>query len=120
VEQAVVREVVREHDGETLGRVVSTGSAWRAETVFGGLLAESIATSAAAEMVVREQGLAALAEPWWLSTPTRAWTKAWLLEVEPRRVRVSWTDPKYGQGEGTEWVDARTSTFRRNPPGGRN
>ena len=110
-----VTAVRRDDDGELLGRVVADGASWRAETVFGGLLDEPAPTAEQAEQVVREHGLASLAEPWWLDVPGQGWTRVWLVEVRTDRVRVAETDPSWGPVE-TSWVDVRERPLLRREP----
>ena len=116
-DETAAGEVVRVEDGETLGRVVPDGGLWRPETVFGGLLQAPVATRAEAEAVVRERGLTALAEPWWLRPAGGDWRRGWLLEVRRDRLRVAWTDPKYLLPGSSEWVDPAAWHFSALEPG---
>jgi hypothetical protein len=59
---------IHRDDGELCGFVQQDGERWRALTVFGAVLATDD-SSAAAEAVVRQVGLASLAERWLLVTP---------------------------------------------------
>lgn len=62
-----MRAIIRADDGELCGFVHGQGRMWRALSVFGGELAVH-ADEATAEFVVRELGLASLAERWLLTT----------------------------------------------------
>lgn len=80
------QEIRREDDDELLGFVECADAAgpFRAVTVFGGLLGEH-ADGAAAERQVREIGLAALAERWWIHLDGH-WQRCHLIEASPDRV----------------------------------
>ena len=58
-------EAIHRDDGELCGFVRERDGQWHAMTVFGGMLGEAD-SAAAATQVVREVGLAALAERWLL------------------------------------------------------
>ncbi|MFZ4720157.1 MAG: hypothetical protein ACOYMR_12070 [Ilumatobacteraceae bacterium] len=58
-------EEIRRDDGELCGFIVPVGPRWRAETVFGAVLAEVPARDHAARVVL-DVGLASLAERWLL------------------------------------------------------
>lgn len=114
--QDLVRQVLRADDDEVLGRVVRDGAAWRAETIFGGLLAHPVPTSEEAEATVRADGLSALAEPWWFAPASGEWRLGWFLEVRQHRVKVSWDDPRYSAGVQAQWLDAHDWSITRLPP----
>lgn len=63
--QPVRMDEVRREDGELCGFVVATGDGWDATTVFGAVL-ETVADRDDAARIVREHGLASLAERWLL------------------------------------------------------
>jgi hypothetical protein len=114
VEGSQAHVVVREEDGERLGRVVPVDGGWRPETVSGAPLGDPVGDRAEAEGTVRRDGLVALAEPWWVRLDT-GWRRAWLLEVRGERVRLSWSDPTYLAPGDAAWVDVRTHPLRRRP-----
>ncbi len=58
-------DVVRDGDGDVLGRVTQFDDARRPDTVFGPRSANAVSSPAEAEDVARSEGLTALAEPWW-------------------------------------------------------
>lgn len=110
------REVRRE-DGELVGLVLPVEAGWVPATVFGAALAP--ATDAErAEAVVRKQGLSSLADRWWVRTPAGSgtWREAWLLEVEPDRLRLRWDDPMLMQGGHGEWHRLADLAIRRDRP----
>jgi hypothetical protein len=82
------QEIRREDDDELLGIVECAGDAagFRAITVFGGLLGEH-ADAGDAERQVREIGLSALAERWWIYADGK-WQRCLLIEASPDRVVV--------------------------------
>jgi hypothetical protein len=83
-------EVRRERDDELEGYVEATeDGAWRALTVFGGVLATLPSRDAAIELVHR-QGLASLAERWyWWSRRDATWRTVVPQETSPGRVCVA-------------------------------
>lgn len=82
-------EVRRPADDELVGFVAEGPDGWRALTVFGGVLAIE-SGRAAATAVVRERGLASLAERWhWWSRATGGWRVVVPQEASPGRVRVA-------------------------------
>ncbi|WP_214415545.1 amidohydrolase family protein [Sphaerisporangium fuscum] len=98
-----VPEEVTRDDGEVLGRVVPTAGGWQAETTFGAPLGE-VGTREEALETVHTRGLACLAEPWWvLPLDEAGWREARLLEVEPERIRLRWTDPLTTQPPSGQW-----------------
>ncbi len=98
-------EDVLRDDGEILGQVVPTSRGWQATTTFGAPLGLATAHDEAVQ-VLHDQGLASLAEPWWVrEVGSDAWREARLLEVNPRRVRLRWSDPMTDQPPSGQWFD---------------
>ena len=84
-----MQEVRRTSDGELCGYVVIDGDAWRALTVFGGVLGRHDAASAA-EQQVRDEGLASLAERWMYRADRSAeWQVVCIQEASPQSVRLA-------------------------------
>lgn len=113
---------VRREDGELVGWLLpaDTSDGWVPATVFGAALAGPT-DRAAAERVVREQGLSSLAEQWWVRRRVVAvgadgWRPAWLVEVEPDRLRLRWEHPMLMAGGTGEWVDLKDIQIRRDRP----
>ncbi|MCH1867936.1 amidohydrolase family protein [Nocardioides sp. CFH 31398] len=102
------RDVVRDEDGELLGRVVPTPQGWVPQTVFGAALAGP-GDDEAAEAVVRERGMSVLADPWLLTRDGADEPEdVVLLEVHPDRVRLRpvWPSEDGAAGDPAgEWVD---------------
>lgn len=104
-------EVRREDDDELLGFTAPTGSGWQALTVFGGLLGEHPSADAAAAQL-RAEGLASLADRWWIETAA-GWERCHLIEASPERVVVV-VAPYAWMGEPQVVAGHR---LRRTPPG---
>lgn len=79
-----VTEVRREDDDELLGFTAPTDSGWQALTVFGGVLGEHPTEDDALQQV-RAQGLASLAEKWWVDVG-EGWQACHLIEASPDRL----------------------------------
>jgi len=108
-------EVRREEDDELLGLLVPSGDGrWAPSTIFGAALAAAT-DAGTAESVVREHGLASLAERWWVQAGGE-WQQAWLLEVKPDRIRLRWDNPMLVQSGHGEWVHLDTVTVQRSRP----
>lgn len=109
------QEVFRD-DGELLGRVVPQAGGWLPTTTFGGALGD-VAEHDDAVDVVRQRGLAALADPWWVRLDgSEVWHEARLLEVRPGRLRIRWTDPMPEQPPSGQWVDIDGIDTCTHPP----
>ena len=94
---------VRRDDGELCGFVTADAGAWRALTIFGGLLGTHASATEARAAVV-EQGLASLAERWVLVDAASGEQElVGIREVSPRHVVVG--DPWYSlPGEQTRTI----------------
>lgn len=80
---------IHRDDGELCGYVVARGDEWHAVAVFGGLL-DVAPSPEAAERIVHEVGLAALAERWLLRAPDLAEEEiVCLQEASPEGVTVA-------------------------------
>ena len=101
---------IRRDDDELVGLLVCEGDAWRPTTLFGASLAEPT-DAAHAESIVRERGLASLAERW-LATIDGETVDVWLLEVRSDRVRLRLTDPMWMQGGHGEWHEVADLALR--------
>jgi hypothetical protein len=117
-----VREVRRANDwapdepGELVGLLVATeGDQWVPATVFGAALGPATDEDLA-ESLVRERGLASLAERWWVRVGDNEWREAWLLEVKPDRLRLRWDDPMLMQTGPGEWVRLDEAQIQRYAP----
>ncbi|WP_245805105.1 amidohydrolase family protein [Amycolatopsis australiensis] len=108
-------EVRRAEDDELLGHVRRSGPLWEPVTVFHAALAEP-AEREEAEDVVRRDGLACLADPWWVEEEPGRWTEARIQEAHPDRVRVRWADPLVAQPAHGQWIDPRAVRLRRHRP----
>ncbi|MDQ6657908.1 MAG: hypothetical protein M3Z00_06760 [Actinomycetota bacterium] len=78
------QEIRRADDDELLGFVSHYAGAFRATTVFGGLLGEH-PDADSAERQLRDSGLSSLAERWWIYSDDH-WQRCWLIEASPERV----------------------------------
>lgn len=114
-------EDVHRDDGELLGRLIPTSGGWQATTTFGAALG-AITTRDEAFDTVLGQGLAALAETWWVQPlDARNWHEATLVEVEPDRLRLRWKDPMVDQPPSGQWYhrdDINLSRTRPDEPNG--
>ena len=82
-------EIRRDPDQELEGFVVEDGDGWLALTVFHGVL-ERTTTPEVAREIVRQRGLASLAERWyWFSRHSHTWRVVVPQEARPGRVRVA-------------------------------
>lgn len=108
-------DVVREDDGELVGRVVSDGGQWRATTIFGASLGDPVDGLDEATELARREGLSSLVEPWWFASDGARWKRGWILEVQPDRVKLTWEDPKYFVGR-PEWFAVAEDNVRRYEP----
>ena len=98
-------ETVTRDDGEVVGRLVPTAGGWQAETSFGAPLGE-ITSREEALGTLHATGLSCLAEPWWVSTLDEPrWREAGLVEVQPGRIRLRWTDRMSNQDPFGQWFD---------------
>lgn len=80
---------IRRDDGELCGYVAPRGGAWRALTVFGGMIGDC-ADEADAQSLVRGRGLAALAERWELRARCDdEWQIVCIQEANPHHVRLA-------------------------------
>ena len=116
------REVRRANDwapdapGARVGLLVATeGDQWVPATVFGAALGPATDEDLA-ESLVRERGLASLAERWWVRVGDNEWREAWLLEVKPDRLRLRWDDPMLMQTGPGEWVRLDEAQIQRYAP----
>jgi hypothetical protein len=96
------KEIRRSDDGELLGLLVESGELWIPVTVFGGRLA-SATSQHQAEEIVRAEGMASLAESWWLRHDGQSWQEIWFLEIRGDRIRVNDRNPNYGTS-AARWV----------------
>jgi len=119
---APVREVRRVDDwtpdepGELVGLLLpAAGDRWVPATVFGAALGPAT-DEHLAESLVRERGLASLAERWWVRVGAADWREAWLLEVKPDRIRLRWDDPMLMQAGHGEWVRLDQAEIQRQRP----
>ncbi|MGW6280067.1 amidohydrolase family protein [Kribbella sp. NPDC055071] len=96
-------DVLRE-DGEVLGRVVPVAGGWLPTTVFGAALGAVADRDVAIDAVTRE-GLSSLSETWLARTDEPDWAEAVLLEVQPDRIRLRWSDPLLDQPSSGRWYD---------------
>ncbi|WP_199506171.1 amidohydrolase family protein [Geodermatophilus sp. TF02-6] len=98
-------EEVRRDDGELLGRLTPTSGGWQALTTFGARLGE-ITTHDEALETVHARGLSYLADPWWMRPVGEVeWREVHLVEVQPDRIRVRWTDRMVDQPPSGRWFD---------------
>jgi hypothetical protein len=102
VNTVTTKEIRRQDDDELLGLLVESGDRWIPATVFGGRLAPATSQHEA-EDVVRAEGLASLAERWWLREDGGPWQEIWFLEIRSDRVRVNDRNPNYGT-PAARWV----------------
>ena len=65
---------------------------------------------------MRERGLSSLAGRWWVRVDGGSWREAWLLEVEPNRLRLRWDDPMLMQADQGEWVRLDEAEIEQHPP----
>lgn len=80
--------IIRQDDGELLGHIQQEASGWSAQTIFGYVFART-ETQAAADEVVRSQGLNILQGVWqYYDKQDKAWFPCILKEVFPNRVIV--------------------------------
>jgi hypothetical protein len=114
VNTVTTKEIRRQDDDELLGLLLESEDLWIPATVFGGRLAPATGQRQA-EDIVRSDGLASLAEGWWLRHDGRAWEEIWFLEVRPDRVRVNDRNPTYGTS-ASRWVSVREVELRRRRP----
>lgn len=117
-----MREVRRENDwapgepGELVGLLLpADGGQWVPATVFGAALGPAC-DDGVAESVVRERGLASLADRWWVRVAGGSWREAWLLEVKSDRLRVRWDDPMLMQTGHCEWVRLGEAEIQQEAP----
>ena len=108
------KEIRREGDDELLGLLVESGDQWIPATVFGGQLAPATSRGVA-EDIVRAEGLASLAESWWLRHPGHAWQEVWFLEVHADRARVNDRNPNYGTVDA-RWIRTADVELQRTEP----
>jgi hypothetical protein len=114
VRTPTTKAIHRDGDGELLGLLVESDHQWLPATVFGGPLA-SPTSHERAENIVRAEGLASLAESWWVRLPGRAWQEVWFLEVHADRARVNDRNPTYGTGDA-RWITIGDVELRRRRP----
>lgn len=82
------RAIKREDDGELLGFVAQDATSWDAQTIFGYSITRT-EDEAAAEKVVREQGLSFLMGTWeYLDSEDHKWHVCILKEAYENRVTV--------------------------------
>jgi hypothetical protein len=77
-------EIRRDDDDELLGFVAPSDDSWSALAVFGGLLG-TYPSEDEAEDEVRRNGLASLAERWWIDVGN-GWERCCLVEAAPDRL----------------------------------
>jgi hypothetical protein len=102
VNTVATKEIRRADDGELLGLLIECGELWIPATVFGGRLAAPTSRQEAEE-IVRAEGLASLADSWWLRQDGQPWQEIWFLEIRSDRVRVNDRNPNYGTS-AARWV----------------
>jgi imidazolonepropionase-like amidohydrolase len=109
-------ETVTRDDGEFVGRLVPTVGGWQAETTFGAPLGDVMSREEALS-TLHTTGLSCLAEPWWVLTldETR-WREAELVEVQPGRIRLRWTDRMSNQNPYGQWFDLDDIELARQQP----
>ncbi|MEV6284925.1 amidohydrolase family protein [Kribbella sp. NPDC051770] len=106
-------EEVTRDDGELLGYAVPLAGGWQATTVFGAALGP-ITTYDDATEFLRTEGLASLAELWWVRTIDHPdWREARLTEVQPDRLRLHWADPMLEQPPTGTWYDVLDLEVKR-------
>lgn len=117
---STLTEVRRAEDDELMGYVRDDRAGWSALTVFGGLLA-TWETADRAHDEVAANGLAAMAEAWWVEIEG-TWQPCLLEEAGPSFVRLRLTDGDLGCGgeppgaPPTVLLDAPTGDrLRRHP-----
>jgi hypothetical protein len=108
------KEIRRLDDDEPVGLLVESGELWIPATVFGGQLAPAT-SQLQAEEIVRAEGLASLAESWWLRQDGLGWQEVWFLEVHTDRVRVNDYNPNYGPAD-PRWVSVGDVELQRRRP----
>jgi hypothetical protein len=82
-------EIRRDDDGELCGHVRERAGAWEALTVFGGVLGTHT-TRRDAEIDVRDNGLASLAERWqFRADPSAEWQVVCIQEASTTEVRLA-------------------------------
>ena len=108
------KEIRRPDDDELLGVLIESGDQWIPATVFGGELGPAT-SSHAAEEIVRAEGLASLADSWWLRDAGGDWEEIWFLEVHPDRLRVNDRNPNYGTADA-RWVSVDEVELQRRRP----
>ena len=107
--------VRRDEDDEVLGYLRPVGEKWQPMTVFHAALAEPT-SRAAAEEVLRRDGLSSLSEAWWVEREPGDWQEARIQEARPDRLRVRWTDPYVDQPPTGHWIDPTVVRVRRSRP----
>jgi len=111
------RRLVRRPDGEAVGAVIADGASWLPATVFGAPIAPAEPTEQAAEAILLDRGLAALAGEWWVELLDRGWARCWLVEVHADRLRISLRDPKaVGAPAEDRLIDPARSALRFGAP----
>ncbi|MFC0623312.1 amidohydrolase family protein [Kribbella deserti] len=106
-------EEVTRDDGELLGYAVPLAGGWQATTVFGAALGPVTSREDAIELL-RTEGLASLAELWWVRAIDHPdWRQARLTEVQPDRLRLHWADPMIEQPSGGTWYDVSDLEVKR-------
>lgn len=91
--QPIRTQITRDEDHTLLGFVVQSGSSWEAQTVFGYRITRT-ESRAAAENVVREQGLNFLGGVWqYYDEDDNDWHHCVLKEANPHHVTVVRTTP---------------------------
>lgn len=106
-------EEITRDDGELLGYAVPLAGGWQATTVFGAALGPVTTYDDATESL-RTEGLASLAELWWVRTIDHpGWREARLTEVQPDRLRLHWADPMLEQPPTGTWYDVLDLEVKR-------
>jgi hypothetical protein len=114
VNRVAAKEIRRSDDDELVGVLIESSDQWIPATVFGGELAPATSRHAAEE-IVRAEGLASLADSWWLRAADGAWQEVWFLEVRLDRLRVNDRNPNYGTADA-RWVSLDEVDLHRHRP----
>lgn len=109
-------EDIHRDDGELIGRLIPTAGGWQATTTFGAPLSDVTSHDEALNNA-HTLGLSSLAKPWWaLPLDDTHWREAKLLEIQPGRVRLRWTDPMTEQPPSGQWFDLDDLDLTLVPP----